>query len=403
MSHALRLEEVFAVIGGLTAIAMVALAVFALRTRPHALVNRFLAALLLGLSVGLVVSALDPFFVEVEDLSDEDVAAIRADPDMGVHTIGWPEALHGALEDLHVDFVFPIMGLLYVMFVAHALPMRATAPLRTRRAYRWGAGIVAAVWLLSPLADGDAGSVARRIAEALLIAGAIFGFLTAWHHRQRVIGAARRKANAYFLAFGALDVGLIVGSTCYLVEDMTGTGDPRALAYALGDAFVHTGMLWFVVFLAAGIIRSQVLDFDVKVREGMGRAAVLAAMLGAFFVASELVQDLISARMGTLAGLACAAAMGFFAKPLKRFGQRLAALSVGDAPPLGARSADVHERLFMEQLELMLEDGPLTPKEVKLLEHIRGRLGLSQLRAQQLAKSIGAMHLQTPPKSKIHG
>ena len=128
--------------------------------------------------------------------------------------------------------------------------------------------------------------------------------------------------------------------------------------------------------LGYAILRHQMFDIDLKLKVTVRRSTVLAAFGAAFFLGSELLEELIPIESLVL-GVAAAGAMSLALRPLKRFAERLAdQLMPGvEASPvyLAGRKADVYRAAF----ESGIADEKVTVRERAMLNGLRRQLGLT--------------------------
>ena len=338
-----------------TSLLMLCMAVGVLAVRPGAVVNRLLAYMLLMLGLG---------------------SAAHGIP------LLWPDsaAAHAA-QALFLGYIFPVVGLVYVAFAAHAVPRPGAALLRTRTAHWALVAIVPLMWLFVGLIDAEREGLALAW-EILTLSAAVFALINAIRHRRATTGARRRKATTYLVAFGIHDAAFILGLALHLVGRLrygldAGGADRLHPLVTLADGIIGLAMLGVVLVLAWGLFRSQILDFDFRIHLGISRGAIAAVFIGMFFVVSELTAELLSERVGPILGILATGLLVFALAPLQRFGDRIGQAVVPDPRPVKDFTPQEHEQMLRDQYELALEDGVLTVNELRMLDSIRDRLGIA--------------------------
>ena len=192
----------------------------------------------------------------------------------------------------------------------------------------------------------------------------------AWlvHAARTPHAAMARKAAVVILGIAA--VGMI-----FTAVGLTGLGGPVRMAGA--------------VLIAWGILRYQVLDFDVKLRWGLERSTLASIFIAVFFLISEGAQEIFGAAASNAwVGIIAAAALTFFIAPLQRLAERVGARALPDARP-AASLLDVEVRdLYEQRLRAAWGDGALTRDERVLLEHLRERLRIPVEEAATLERRL---------------
>lgn len=339
----------------LTSLLMLCMAAGVLAVRPGAIVNRLLAYMLLMLGLG---------------------SAAHGIP------LLWPDsAMAHAAQALFLGYIFPVVGMVYVAFAAHAVPRPGAAFLRTRTAHWVLVALVPLMWVFVGFMGANRGEL-HLVWEILTLSAAVFALVNAIRHRRATTGARRRKATTYLVAFGIHDAGFILGLALHLVGRFRyglepGGADRLHPLVTLADGIIGLGMLGVVLVLAWGLFRSQILDFQFRLHMGISRGAIAAVFIGMFFVVSELTAELLSERIGPILGIMATGLLVFALAPLQRLGDRIGYAVVADPRPVQELTPQEHEQMLREQFELALEDGVLTVNELRMLESIRARLGIS--------------------------
>jgi hypothetical protein len=188
-------------------------------------------------------------------------------------------------------------------------------------------------------------------------------------HAARTPHAAKARMAA-FVILGIAVVGMI-----FTALGLTGLGGPVRMAAA--------------VLIAWGILRYQVLDFDVKLRWGLERSTVASIFIAVFFLVSEGAQEFFGAAASNeWIGIVAAAALMFFIAPLQRLAERVGARALPDARPAASLLDDEVRDLYEQRLRSAWSDGALTRDERVLLEHLRERLRIPVEEAAALERHV---------------
>lgn len=292
-----------------------------------------------------------------------------------------------------------VIPILYLWFLS-TLPSRWAQPLRTKL----GKGLLAAGVVAMPLPFYLAGSTFRGQLTPWFAGGWSVNLQSAtlWLYQSTVLvillglaitieayvraprGSAQRgKAGWFLLAFGLHDVyyGYRVAVLAFVQA-----GDP------LGGSWITPTVLYgrpislivWAALLAYGILRYQVVDIDVRLKRGTGRAIVLAAVAATFFVASELAEAVLPID-GLVPGIVAAALLALGFLPLQRATGRLLDRLV---PPATSSQRDQRrEDIYADAVEAALLDKGLTADERAVLNRLRLRLGLDSRQATVVERS----------------
>lgn len=180
--------------------------------------------------------------------------------------------------------------------------------------------------------------------------------------------AMARKAAVVILGIAA--VGMV-----FTALGLTGLGGPVRMAGA--------------VLIAWGILRYQVLDFDVKLRWSLERSTVASIFIAVFFLVSEGAQEFFGAAASNAwVGIIAAAALMFFMAPLQRLAERVGARALPDARPAASLLDEEVRDLYEQRLRAAWGDGTLTRDERVLLEHLRERLRIPVEEAAALERRL---------------
>ncbi len=206
---------------------------------------------------------------------------------------------------------------------------------------------------------------------ALLIPLSAFGIIAAVSALRRAQPGtpARRQAKAYLWAFATQDLGIVV-VTAYLLYDPT--------ALILWNAGTALAVLASSVLIAAALLRTQLFDFDLKLKIGLTKGTVAAIFLGTFFVVAAIAQQYLQ-QYGFIAG---GIAVGFLLLAFVPI-QRAAASMADRVLPGVSDDTGYLMRKKVEVYQVALHDamqpgGGLEPSRADTLRKLRSSLGLTQ-------------------------
>lgn len=354
------------VLGLVVVVATTALAWLVYRAGPSRPINRSLA--LLVVAEGVLVTACDDgvglFFRRAGDYYS--VAQVHA--------------------SAHIALPF-----LYLIFLGRALDTPLVAPLKHRaatlvlllmlaaaEAYRFLEPARFVPGLAEPwyapwgFVPGPAFVLVLQLSGIVSVFG-LAATVDAWR-RARTTGA-RARARAYAVAFGFHDLYWAVLLLVILPHT-----DPY-VDVAAGAVFMLSMPLLtlaFVSLLGYGLLRTQMLDIDLRIKSGVRRSVVVGAFVVAFFLASEGIEALVSGRAGTLAGLAAAGLLLVALRPLERGAARVADRVMPGAEDTPEYRVGRGVELYRAALESAAEDGEVTDKERAMLATLRERLGIRE-------------------------
>lgn len=195
----------------------------------------------------------------------------------------------------------------------------------------------------------------------------------------------RTQAKWFAIAFGLRDAWLGVVQFLYPVL--------RPIPF-WGDLVYNplTGSIYLasVVLLAYGVLVTQLFEMELKVKFAIEQSTIGAAIAGAFFIGSEILEAFVPVQ-GTVLGVISALVIVSLLKPLRRGAERLSGrLMHGvEATPdyLERRKLLVYE----SALSGALEDGVVTDKERAILRNLRTELGIEERDAEALERRLGVV------------
>jgi hypothetical protein len=216
-------------------------------------------------------------------------------------------------------------------------------------------------------------------------ATSLFGLLAAISafSRTRPGSAARGRAKWFAIAFGIRDLYAGIFLLLYPVV--------RPIP-VWGDFFYNPGLgaiyLLYVLLLTYGVLQAQLFDIQVRVKIALTRSTVAAMITGAFFVGSELLEDVVPVD-GIILGVLAAAASVLALRPLKRVAERFAGTVMQDVEETPEYFESRKAEVYRAALDAALEDGTVTDRERRILARLREQLGISDELAERLEQEAG--------------
>jgi hypothetical protein len=140
------------------------------------------------------------------------------------------------------------------------------------------------------------------------------------------------------------------------------------------------------VVVTYALLRYALFDIDVKVRAAVAWTVVAGVFAGAWFIGSNLLQNVLAewTGTGTVGGLVAAALLAWATPPMIRFGRWSAAKLMPGVHDFSKETRQAAE-VYRQQFEMLQEDGVLTPKERQSLDRLRDKLGLPKPMARDVA------------------
>lgn len=148
-----------------------------------------------------------------------------------------------------------------------------------------------------------------------------------------------------------------------------------------------TSYVLYVGLLAYGVLNYQLFDIDLKIKIALKGSTVAAAFGGAFFLASEVLEQLLPVE-GLVLGLLAATAVVLLLKPLERFAQRLVNRIMKDVVDTPQYLLDRKLRVYAGALEGAIEDGVIHEDERHVLDSLRTQLGLTFDQTRHLERNL---------------
>lgn len=138
------------------------------------------------------------------------------------------------------------------------------------------------------------------------------------------------------------------------------------------------------LFLVVAVLRGQFLDVDTKMRWTINRGALAAIFVAVFFVVGEGAQELLTPQMGPWLGILAAGLLVFALAPLQRLTERVGDALVPGGRPVATLGSSERIEIYRNQLRTAWTDGSLSIDERRLLEGLRGQLGISTEEATRI-------------------
>ena len=212
----------------------------------------------------------------------------------------------------------------------------------------------------------------------------LFGLVAAVtvYIRARKGSVARNRAKWYAIAFGFRDV--FVGILQILHPILRPDPYWGDFVYNPGVALAYCV---YILLLAYAVLRFQLFKIDLKVKFALQQSTVGALVIGGFIVGSEVLESFVPVS-GTILNIFVAITILVVLRPMQRLALRMTnglMRSVQNTPEyLEVRRLEV----YRAALEGVVEDGIITDKERRILDHLRDDLGISPGEAVALEKEL---------------
>lgn len=141
------------------------------------------------------------------------------------------------------------------------------------------------------------------------------------------------------------------------------------------------------LLLSYALLRHQLFDIDLKLKDGVRRGIILGAFTVTFFLVSEAAESLVQGNHGPWFGVAGAGLLAMGSRPLQGFANRTADSLMPDTKPIAQQSYAERQRFYLDQFRLVSLDGKVSPKERRMLDRLRVTLALPHDAADRLEAS----------------
>ncbi len=146
--------------------------------------------------------------------------------------------------------------------------------------------------------------------------------------------------------------------------------------------------IWNVLYVALtayGVLRVQLFDLDLKLKFALRQSTVGAAIAGAFFLGSELLEGLVPVE-GTILGLLSAGVIVALLKPVQAVAERFAGRIMTGVSDHPSYLEGQKHQVYRAALEGALEDGSISDRERSILDRLRDQLGIDSEIARTLER-----------------
>ncbi len=200
--------------------------------------------------------------------------------------------------------------------------------------------------------------------------------------RTRKGSVARDRAKWFAIAFGFRDVFAGIAQILHpILRPVPFWGD---FIYNSGMALVYCA---YILLLAYAVLRFQLFNIDLKVKFVLQQSTVGALIIGGFVIGSEVLESFVPVSGATL-NIIVAIAILVVLRPIQRLALRMTNRlmhSVQNTPEyLEVRRLEV----YRAALEGVVEDGVVTDKERRILDHLRDDLSISPEEAVTLENEL---------------
>ena len=148
------------------------------------------------------------------------------------------------------------------------------------------------------------------------------------------------------------------------------------------------GTLIAVPLIAYGILRGYLFDIDLKVRWTIKQSTIAGIFLSLMFLISEGANEFFEAEIGGFAGLLAAAVVVFFLNPLQQFADRMASRAMPNTQNTPEYVAFRKLQVYENALAEALQDGNISAKEARLLNHLRESLDINEADAASIEADL---------------
>ncbi|HUR25719.1 MAG TPA: serine/threonine-protein kinase [Candidatus Thermoplasmatota archaeon] len=212
--------------------------------------------------------------------------------------------------------------------------------------------------------------------------------ITIQAYRRALAGtAAKDRAFWFMVGFGVHD--LFFGYR--LIVLLPYLADGNAIPPGWVGPTIQYGrplsLIGWVLLLSYGMLRHQLFDLEVRIRRGAVRTALVATLVGLFFVAGSLASRALESRGSNLLALGVVAVAAIALLPLQRSLDR-----VLDRLLPGPTQAELDARklqVFGAALaEVAAADGAVAPRDLARLDELQRDLGLTTRDREVLARAL---------------
>lgn len=223
--------------------------------------------------------------------------------------------------------------------------------------------------------------------QAVAAAYGLLSAVWAWI-RTRPGTVARDCARLVTTAFGVRDLFVAVILVLYpVIRPIPFWGD---FVYNPAQGLVY---LVYVSLLAYGILRSQILDIELKVKFALTQSVAGALLATCFFVLSEGIEALLPVE-GVVPGLIAAGVVVLVLRPIYWMTRGLMERLMPGVERSSRYISTRRVEIYRAALEGAAEDGRVTSAERAILERLRQQLELDDGVARRLEDEVTTVELE---------
>lgn len=156
--------------------------------------------------------------------------------------------------------------------------------------------------------------------------------------------------------------------------------------------------LWLPALVTYALVRHQLFDIDLKLKFALKQSTLAGLALVGFLVFSELLESVITSnatltariptRIADVTSLAIAVGLTYALNPVQRFAETFTNRAMPNTQSTEAYLARKRLEVYRATLEGAVEDGAMTPREIRLLERLREQLGLEKTQTDPLLNEV---------------
>ena len=201
--------------------------------------------------------------------------------------------------------------------------------------------------------------------------------------RQSRTDLRREQARAYLIAFGTRDISFTILTAVF-------TFVPPTFKY-FHWVFMLFPTVWLVYYpmVGYGILKHQLFDIDLRVKQGIQKSVVAGTVAALFFVGNYALEQFIRVNSFVL-GLLAAAVLTAAFQPLQRFASRVVD---GIMPGVNTSENYLLERkheVYRDAVEGACQDGVITDRERAILMKLHASLGITSAEARRIEQDVQA-------------
>lgn len=304
-----------------------------------------------------------------------------------------PSRVGGDAVGLSVVFFVAALSwiMLYLLFLG-TLRTPVSWPLRTRTGrfliigYWTVVGAWAILWPVDFVTPNTSAPPSPFITVPVLVVS-IWGLLVAIQMWQRStpLTLERRQATAFLVAFGIRDLSLAIFGGFAIAALF---GPVSSTAASVLPPLPSVANLVSALLLTYGILSTQLLDIDLKIKWGIRRGTLLTIFVAAFLATTEIVSEVVTNEQGIWVGLAVTMMLVLALGPLQRVADKVADRAmpgVHDTPEYRSlRRTEIYEAAVRSALV----DGVVTDREQDVLATLADKLALTSVEVLAVERSI---------------